>query len=126
MSLKRWAGIGLKVLGFCFCLLLLVCVLTNEVRDGEGYLRSQGRLRTIGTALGHYHDVYSRLPSAVVRDKAGRPLYSWRVVLLPFLDEDSLYREFKLDEPWDDPHNKKLLEMMPKCFKPYGGGNESP
>ena len=44
---------------------------------------------------------------------SGKPLLSWRVHLLPFLEENELYEQFKLDEPWDSPHNIKLLDQMP-------------
>jgi hypothetical protein len=53
--------------------------------------------------------------------KNGKPLLSWRVMLLPYLDESDLYKEFRLDEAWDSPHNKKLLKKMPKVFAPAHG-----
>ena len=43
---------------------------------------------------------------------------SWRVALLPYIEEETLYKGFKLDEPWDSPHNIKLLPRMPKMYKP--------
>jgi hypothetical protein len=46
----------------------------------------------------------------------GKPLLSWRVHLLPRLGEADLYRRFKLDEPWDGPTNKRLVELMPKDY----------
>jgi hypothetical protein len=124
MSFRRWVGTGLGILGFSFCLLLLPC--TQKVRNGAGYVHSQENLKNVGLALHDYDEHFGRLPAAVVRDKGGRPLYSWRVVLLPFLEEERLYKQFKLDEPWDSPHNKKLLEKTPKCYLPYIGGNDQP
>jgi hypothetical protein len=56
----------------------------------------------------------------------GRALLSWRVSLLPYLDEQELYRQFKLDEPWDGPHNKKLLARMPKVYAPPGATTQQP
>jgi prepilin-type processing-associated H-X9-DG protein len=49
-------------------------------------------------------------------DKKGKPLLSWRVAILPFIEQDNLYKEFKLDEPWDSDHNKKLIDKMPKVY----------
>src|SRR5262249_15980790 len=46
-----------------------------------------------------------------------RPLLSWRVLVLPYLEQDQLYREFKLDEPWDSEHNKRLIEKIPAVFR---------
>jgi hypothetical protein len=75
-------------------------------------------LRQIGFALHDFNDTHGRLPPAVLYSKAGRPLHSWRVLLLPFLEEGALYQEFKLDEPWDSPHNSALIARMPKVYAP--------
>jgi prepilin-type processing-associated H-X9-DG protein len=56
------------------------------------------------------------VPPAVVYDGDGKPLYSWRVLILPYIEEDQLYNDFHLDEPWDSPHNKALLPRMPKVY----------
>jgi hypothetical protein len=69
-----------------------------------------------------YHDKHGRLPPAVVYGENGKPLLSWRVLLLPFIEEDNLFRQFKLDEPWDSPHNILLLPKMPQMFFPFDGG----
>src|SRR5439155_1388856 len=55
-------------------------------------------------------------PAAAVYDKDGKAILSWRVLILPYIEQDRLYRKFRLNEPWDSPHNKKLLEMMPKTY----------
>ena len=46
----------------------------------------------------------------------GKPGLSWRVHILPYIEQDALYKQFKLDEPWDSEHNKKLIEKMPKVY----------
>jgi hypothetical protein len=66
----------------------------------------------------NYHDTHGRLPPAVVYGKDGKPLYSWRVLILPFLDQVELYEQFHLDEPWDSPHNTRLLARMPRTYAP--------
>jgi hypothetical protein len=55
-------------------------------------------------------------PPAAIADKDGKPLLSWRVAILPYVEQDQLYQKFHLDEPWDSDHNKKLIENMPKIF----------
>src|SRR5438445_175426 len=65
-----------------------------------------------------YQDRHGRLPPAVVYGNYGKPLYSWRVLLLPYLEQDNLYQRFHLDEPWDSPHNIRLLEEMPAAYAP--------
>jgi hypothetical protein len=68
----------------------------------------QGHLKQIVVALHSYHDKYGCFPPAVVRDENGRPMHSWRVLLLPYLEHQPLYARYRLDEPWDGPNNKKL------------------
>jgi hypothetical protein len=67
----------------------------------------------------NYHETYRRFPPAAVCGPDGKPLLSWRVLLLPFLGDDELYEQFKLDEPWDGPHNIQLLTQMPSIYGPY-------
>ena len=65
----------------------------------------------------NYHDTHKQhLPPAAIYDANGRPLLSWRVAILPYLDENELYKQFHLDEPWDSPHNRKLIEKMPAVY----------
>lgn len=74
-------------------------------------------LKNIGVALREYRDKFGTLPPRYVADKTGKPLYSWRVLLLPYLHEEDLYRQFHLDEAWDGPHNKPLLEGIPEVYR---------
>lgn len=74
-------------------------------------------MRTIALALHNYHDANRTLPPAYKADKEGKPLLSWRVLILPFVEEDALYKEFHLDEPWDSEHNKTLIARMPDVYK---------
>src|SRR5262249_40169050 len=59
----------------------------------------------------------NNLPAPAIFTKDGKPLLSWRVAILPYIEEDTLYQEFKLDEPWDSEHNKKLIARMPKMYQ---------
>ncbi len=78
-------------------------------------------LKRIGIAMHNNHDVYKRFPDAAIRAADGKPLLSWRVHVLPFLDEMALYKEFHLDEPWDSEHNRRLIERMPDVYRIAGG-----
>ena len=53
---------------------------------------------------------------AAIVDKKGKKLLSWRVQILPYIEQDNLYKQFKLDEPWDSEHNKKLIRQMPRIY----------
>jgi hypothetical protein len=69
----------------------------------------------------NYNDTHGHLPPAVVYGEDDQPLYSWRVLLLPYIGEEELYDEFHLDEPWDSPHNLPLLSRMPATYAPPSG-----
>jgi hypothetical protein len=90
-----------------------------EPADGDAdNLRkaSTKNLKRIALAVINYADVNDgRLPADVV-DKDGKPILSWRVLILPYLEEAELHKQFKLDQPWDGEDNKKLLAKMPKVF----------
>ncbi len=83
----------------------------------EQLQESKDNLKLIGIALHGYNDATGGFPDNVA-DKDGKPLLSWRVRLLPYLEEAALYEQFKLDEPWDSKHNKALVEKIPKIYAP--------
>jgi hypothetical protein len=114
----------LAVFAAGLCLLSVPCL--QKVRDGDPSGESRYVLRNLALALHNYHDAYKRLPPAVVTDKQGKPLYSWRVLLLPFLEQKRLYQQFRLDEPWDREHNKQFLKETPRCYRPLWGTNDGP
>jgi hypothetical protein len=71
----------------------------------------------IGLALHNYHDVHGTFPPAYVADANGRPLFSWRVLLLPYLGEQALFDQFDTSKPWYDRTNLAVLQHMPKVFR---------
>ena len=83
----------------------------------SGQAKANSDLRTIGTALSAYEQANGSFPPAALTDASGKPLLSWRVLLLPYLGEDALYRQFDLTKAWDDPANKALLTKMPAVFR---------
>jgi hypothetical protein len=83
---------------------------------------SSQNLSRIGVAINNYHDANNFYPnnSYEVRGKETRPLLSWRVHLLPYLNEDRLYKQFNLKEPWDSPTNKPLMAQIPAIYTTFG------
>jgi hypothetical protein len=73
-------------------------------------------LKQIGLALHNYHDAYDSFPPAYIADEHGRPMHSWRVLILPFLDAHDLYTRYDFSVPWNHPHNRYVLEHMPDVF----------
>ena len=75
------------------------------------------QLGRIGLAFHRFQEARDRFPAPAIVDPSGRPLLSWRVAILPYLDGgETLYREFHRDEPWDSPHNLGLVARMPAVF----------
>jgi hypothetical protein len=72
--------------------------------------------KQLGIAMHAYNDTTGTFPTATTYDKDGKALLSWRVHVLPYIEQQALYNEFKLDEPWDSAHNKKLLAKMPALY----------
>jgi hypothetical protein len=80
-------------------------------------------LRQIAEALMVYRDEHRTFPPAFVADAQGRPMHSWRVLILPQLGHQDLYARYRMDEPWDGPYNRELLVDMPGeygCQSPDG------
>jgi RNA polymerase sigma factor (sigma-70 family) len=86
--------------------------------------QSAENLKQIGQALNAHHDTHGHFPEPSIYDKKGKALLSWRVAILPFLDQKELYSRFRLNEPWDSLHNKKLLREMPNVYAPVGAANK--
>lgn len=84
--------------------------------DRGDRLRSMNNLKQLMLAVYNYEDAYGYLPRDI-RSKDGKPLLSWRVQILPYVEQDALYLQFKLDEPWDSETNKKLLSKMPAFLR---------
>jgi hypothetical protein len=72
-------------------------------------------LKQVGLAVHNYEATYGHLP-ADVYSKDGKPLWSWRVLLLPFMEQDNLYKSADLTEPWDSPKNKAVSSAIVKVF----------
>jgi uncharacterized protein DUF1559 len=98
---------------------VLLALLLPAVQQGrEAARRSQckNNLKQIGLALHNYHDVYGSFPPAFVADASGKPMHSWRVLILPFIDQQPLYSQYDFSEPWDGPNNSRLLASMPPVY----------
>jgi prepilin-type processing-associated H-X9-DG protein len=89
-------------------------------------MQDRNNLKQIGIAFHAYSNSQGFMPPQAICDVKGKPLLSWRVAILPYIEQQDLYRKFKLDEPWDSPHNKKLLPLMPKIYAPVAGAAAEP
>ena len=88
----------------------------NAAREAGRRVQCANNERTINLALINYSTSKNHFPRPAITDASGKPLLSWRVTILPYLDEMTLYNQFHHDEPWDSPHNMGLLKLMPKVY----------
>ena len=85
----------------------------------ESARRSQcaHNLRQIGLALHTYHDAMGTFPPLYTVDANGKPLHSWRVLILPYIEQMRLYDQIRLDEPWDSEYNKQFHRLMIPVYR---------
>ncbi|MFO0877631.1 MAG: DUF1559 domain-containing protein [Gemmataceae bacterium] len=98
-------------------LLALLLPAVGKVRDASARMQDSNNMKQIGLAMHNFADINGGFPRAVAfRTKDGRPGLSWRVALLPYVEQGALFQQFKLDEAWDSPANKPLLSRIPPVY----------
>lgn len=130
---RRTLPIGAEAMNFAFPLFVMGArsahvhahaaraVATVEVSPTAAQRRaSMNNLKQIALAMHNFHATHRTFPAAATKDKNGKPLLSWRVHLLPFFEQQTLFKQFHLDEPWDSPHNKQLIARMPAVYRVPG------
>ncbi len=106
--------------GFFVCgggLLALLLPAVQQAREAARRVQCKNNLKEIGLAMFNYHDVYNMLPAAHLNGLQGEPKLSWRVSVVPFLDEPARYDRYQFNDAWDSPANYPLLNPLPR---PYG------
>jgi hypothetical protein len=88
----------------------------QAAREAARRMNASNGLKQIALAFHDYHDANKQLPAPAIIDADGKPLLSWRVALLPYIEQQELYDQFHLDEPWDSEHNLTLVDKMPMAF----------
>jgi prepilin-type processing-associated H-X9-DG protein len=89
----------------------------SAAREAARRAQSANNLKQISLCLFTYESATGRFPARANFDQQGKPLLSWRVHILPYMEQGALYKQFHLDEPWDSEHNSKLIPMMPPVYR---------
>ncbi len=97
-------------------LMALLLPAIQSARAAAQRVQSANNLKQIVLALLSYESSNRKFPAHAIFDKQGKPLLSWRVAILPYIEEDALYKQFHLDEAWDSEHNKPLIAHMPRIY----------
>jgi Protein of unknown function (DUF1559) len=112
---RKWAEAAtLAAILFVLAALLLPAV-TSQPRPHRRF-ECANHLKQIGIALHTYHDTYGSFPPAYVADENGKPMHSWRVLLLPFMEEQPIYNQYDFSEAWDGPNNIRLAPMISHLY----------
>ncbi len=117
------SGKGPAIAGIVLGCLGLLGVPTLELTRKwarEERIRHEDRMNLLqlAHAMHNHHDDRGHVPAATAyRTRDGTPGLSWRVALLPYIEQDNLFKQFRLDEPWDSPHNIRLLPRMPRTYR---------
>lgn len=127
---RSGGGLGTgAILGIVAAVTLLVLVMCGGIgvalllpavqaaRDAARRTQCGNNLKQLALAMHSYHDVYNCLPPPYLADANGKPMHSWRVLILPYLEGNGLYQQYRFDEPWDGPHNSQLASQMPMAFQ---------
>ncbi len=88
----------------------------QAAREAARRAQCTNNLKQFGLAMHNYHSTFNHFPAAAITGDDGTPLLSWRVAILPYIEQAPLYEQFHLEEPWDSPHNKTLIDQMPPVY----------
>lgn len=110
---------SVAVIGVLVALLLPA---VQAAREAARRNQAMNTLKMIELALLNYEAAHKSYPPHAIYSDDGRPLLSWRVAILPYIEEQALYEQFHLDEPWDSEHNQRLIAQMPELFSSPSSG----
>ena len=113
----RWSLRLAAVPLWLFAIVSLLAPVINAARSAAQNAHCMNNLKQIATALRNYREVNGSYPPVCTYDKAGRPMHSWRLLILPFLDCSATYKECNLNEPWDSPSNAKFRADRKYIYK---------
>jgi len=111
-------GCSIVILMGIGILIALLLPAVQAAREAARRMQCTNNEKVIGLAMHMYHDANKSLPPAMTFDEDGKPLHSWRVLLLPYLwDESELFDQIRLDEPWDSDYNRQFHDRAPSVYR---------
>ena len=113
---RRWRIGWLIFLTLFVGFVALILLAVPTMREDARKVQCSNNQREIVLALHYYHEAYGALPPLHTVDDQGKSLHSWRVLILPFIDQEELYRRIRLNEPWDSAHNQQFHDQMPLVY----------
>ena len=109
-------GITVGIFGLVILAYMLLPPLP-PVRTPSLRILCLNNMRQIALATLHYELKNGHFPPSYIADENGRPMHSWRVLLLPHMEQQALYDRYRMDEPWDGPNNSKLHDEIVSVYR---------
>lgn len=106
----------LVVIAVVGILVALLLPAVQAAREAARRNQALNQMKQIMLSWHNYYDAKNEFPAQAISDADGKPLLSWRVAILPYIEEQALYEQFHLDEPWDSTHNMALIPQMPLIY----------
>ncbi len=116
---RRIIGWGISLLVIGILVGMLLPVTRRGVRPAARRVACMNNMRQLVLAMHNYEASNGHFPPAYIADDDGSPMHSWRVLILPFLDQQDLFERYSMDEPWDGPNNRLLADEISSVFECY-------
>jgi len=122
MSHEKKSASHSFLVAFCVIIVALTIMvlplfyMAQAARESAKRMQCSGNSKGIGLGFQNYYDTHKTFPPAYSVDENGKPLHSWRVLILPYMEQRSLYDKIRLDEPWDSDYNKQFHSMRPRVY----------
>jgi prepilin-type processing-associated H-X9-DG protein len=115
ISVRKMMGI-VFVLACASALMTMLAQKVEQAREAARRSCCSCNLCSIQLALHNYHSAYGVFPPAFIADASGKPMHSWRVLILGQMEQSAVYARYDFSEPWNGPNNIKLLPLMPNIY----------
>ncbi len=106
----------LVIVGLIVVVIALLLPSVRSTREPARRSSCLNNLKQISLGLQSYVTAHGEFPPAYTTDAEGKPLHSWRTLILPFMEHQALFKSIDLTKPWDDPANAKALAAMPDVY----------
>jgi len=96
---------------------IFVAPAATQAQDAARRMQCSGQTKQLTLAFHTYHDDHGSFPPAYTVDENGKPLHSWRVLILPYIEQRELYDKIRLDEPWDSEYNRQFHDVQLRNYQ---------
>lgn len=115
-GLKRLFLAGTVISGLLIAVFAIMVIVGGESKKAARRIQCRNNLKQIALALQNYHADFGSFPPAYIADDAGKPMHSWRVLILPYMEHGEFYKKYDFSEPWDGPNNSQFQTPVPEEY----------